>query len=155
MNPTPQNQQTGPGMSRDEARAALEQASRTSAVAPRDRTVYAVGTALFGVVLGAFVPLTRALDLDNGPSYLTAIYVVLAIAIATWQTRAARSVPRGAKRIGYVGLALTVVVSLAIIMTLNWREQTTATSPGLLLLTGVLIALPMVVAGAVIARRRG
>ena len=70
MNTTPQNQHTGPGMSPDEARAALEQASRTSAVAPRDRTVYAVGTALFGVVLGAFVPLTRALDMDNGPSYL-------------------------------------------------------------------------------------
>jgi hypothetical protein len=39
MNTTPQNQHTGPGMSPDEARAALEQASRTSAVAPRDRTV--------------------------------------------------------------------------------------------------------------------
>jgi len=127
MNTTPQNQQTGPGMSPDEARAALEQASRTSAVSPGDRTVYAVGTALFGVVLGAFVPLARALDLDNGPSYLTAVYAVLAIAIATWQTGAARSVPRGAKRVGYVGLALTVVV----------------------------IALPMLVAGWVVARRRG
>ena len=154
MNTTPQNQQTGPGMSPDEARAALEQASRTSAVAPRDRTVYAVGTALFGVVLGAFVPLTRALDLDNGPSYLTAVYAVLAIAIATWQTRAARSVPRGAKRVGYVGLALTVVVSLACIMIANWREQTSPTSPGLLVLMGVVIALPMLVAGWVIARRR-
>jgi len=155
MNTTSQNQQTGPGMSPDEARAALEQASRTSAVAPRDRTVYAVGTALFGVVLGAFVPLTRALDLDNGPSYLTAIYVVLAIAIATWQTRAARSVPRGAKRVGYVGLALTVVISLVCIMIANWREQTTPTSAGLLVLMGVVIALPMLVAGWVIARRRG
>jgi len=65
VNTTPQNQHTGPGMSPDEARAALEQASRTSAVAPRDRTVYAVGTALFGVVLGAFVPLTRALDMTT------------------------------------------------------------------------------------------
>jgi len=155
MNTTPQNQHTGPGMSPDEARAALEQASRTSAVAPRDRTVYAVGTALFGVVLGAFVPLTRALDLDNGPSYLTAIYVVLAIAVATWQTRTARSVPRGAKRVGYVGLALTVVISLVCIMIANWREQTTPTSAGLLVLMGVVIALPMLVAGWVIARRRG
>ena len=155
MNTTPQNQQTGPGMTPDEARAALEQASRTSAVAPRDRTIYAVGTALFGVVLGAFVPLTRALDLDNGPSYLTAIYIVLAIAIATWQTRAARSVPRGAKRVGYIGLGLTVVVSLAWTMAFNWREQTIATSPGLLVLMGVVIALPMLVAGWVIARRRG
>jgi hypothetical protein len=155
MNTTPQNQQTGPGMSPDEARAALEQASRTSAVAPRDRTIYAVGTALFGVVLGAFVPLTRALDLDHGPSRLTAVYLVLAIAIATWQTRAARSVPRGAKRIGYVGLVLTVVVSLAFTMTVNWREQTTPSSPALLVLMGVVIALPMLVAGWVIARRRG
>jgi len=114
-----------------------------------------VGTALFGVVLGAFVPLTRALDMDNGPSYLTAIYVVLAIAIATWQTRAARSVPRGAKRVGYVGLALTVVISLVCIMIANWREQTTPTSAGLLVLMGVVIALPMLVAGWVIARRRG
>jgi len=52
-------------MSPGEARAALEQASRNSAVAPRDRTVYVVGTALFGVVLGAFVPLTRALDMTT------------------------------------------------------------------------------------------
>jgi hypothetical protein len=93
MRPTPPNQQTGPATSRDEARAALEQASRTSAVAPRDRTVYAAGTALFGVALGAFVPL-------------------------------------------------------------NWREQTTTTAPWLLVLVGVVIALPMLVAGAVIARRR-
>jgi hypothetical protein len=90
-----------------------------------------VGTALFGVVLGAFVPRTRALDLDNGPSYLTVIYV------------------------GYVGLALTVVTSLACIMTVNWREQITPTAPGLLVLMGVVIALPMLVAGWVIARRRG
>src|SRR5690349_19866563 len=155
MNTTPQNQQTGPGMSPDEARAELEQASRTSAVTPRDRTIYAVGTALFGVLLGAFVALTRALHLDNGPSYLTALYLVLAIGIATWQTRAARSVPRGAKRISYLGLALTVVVSLGFMMAVNWREQTTPTAPGLLVLMGVAIALPMLVAGAVIARRRG
>ena len=50
MNTTPQDQQTGPGIRPDEARAALEQASRTSPVAPRDRTIYAVGTALFGDV---------------------------------------------------------------------------------------------------------
>lgn len=155
MNTTPQNQQTGPGMSPDEGRAALDQASRTSAVAPRDRTIYAVGTALFGVVLGAFVTLTRALDLDHGPSYLTAIYLVLAIAVATWQTRTARSVPRGAKKIGYVALALTVLVSLAFTMTLNWREQTTPSSPGLLVLMGVVIALPMLVACWAIVRRRG
>ena len=155
MNTTPQNQQTGPGASPDEARAALEQASRTSAVAPRDRTIYAVGTALFGVVLGAFVPLTRALDLGHGPSYLTAIYLVLAITIAAWQTRAARSVPRGAKKVGYVALTLTVVVSLAFTMTVNWREQTTPSPPSLLVLMGVVIALPMLVAGLVIARRRG
>jgi prolipoprotein diacylglyceryltransferase len=61
----------------------------------------------------------------------------------------------GAKKVGYVGLALTVVVSLACTMTPNWREQTTPTSPGLLVLMGVVIALPMLVAGRVIVLRRG
>jgi hypothetical protein len=37
----------------------------------------------------------------------------------------------------------------------NWREQTIPTSPGLLVLMGVVIAVPMLVAGWVIARRRG
>jgi hypothetical protein len=37
----------------------------------------------------------------------------------------------------------------------NWREQTIPTSPGLLILMGVVIAVPMLVAGWVIARRRG
>jgi hypothetical protein len=40
-------------------------------------------------------------------------------------------------------------------MAANWCEQTTPTSPGLLVLMGVVIALPMLVAGWVIARRRG
>ena len=61
----------------------------------------------------------------------------------------------GAKKVGYIGLALTVVASLAFTMTVNWREQTTPSSPVLLVLMGVVIALPMVVAGGVIARRRG
>ena len=52
-------------------------------------------------------------------------------------------------------LALTVVVSLACTMAANWRQQTTPTSPGLLVLMGVVTALPMLVAGWVIARRRG
>jgi hypothetical protein len=47
-----------------------------------------------------------------------------------------------------------VVVSLAFTMVVNWREQTTPTSPGLLVLMGLAIALPMLGAGWVIARRR-
>jgi len=40
-------------------------------------------------------------------------------------------------------------------MIANWLEQTTPTPPGLLVLMDVVIALPMRVAGWVIARRRG
>ncbi len=97
-------------MTPEAAAAALASAARTPRPAsPRDRRVYAVGTALSGIFLGGYLAFIQAIDRTNGwyePSVL--FYVVLISSVAIWQRRAARAIPLGAKRIGWIGLALTI-----------------------------------------------
>lgn len=148
MNTTPQNQQMNP----DEARSALEQASAARVASPRDRSVYAIGTAFFGIVLGIFLAVTHVYDGARSSGVIAGFYVVAMLGIAAWQRQRARSVPRGAKRTGYLGLGLSVLLVLVVNMGLNWSEQTTDSSAWLLACAALLVALPMLVAAAVIQR---
>lgn len=82
---------------------------------------------------------------------MVVVYAGVLVGLAAWQTRAARAVPRHAKRLGWIGLAATVALMLAAITVLN--VPSLAPSPWLLSRLGVLVALPMLVAGTQIRRR--
>ncbi len=147
-------------MNPQQANDRLRDAQRVRLASGRDRTVHAVATAGFGVLVGAFVVMDRIVEAGSPANgVIVGGYVVLLLALAAWQARTARTTPRHSRRIGHFGLAGTVVLMLAGIMTLNWRQSAapagTAEHWWVLLLVGVAIAFPMLLAGHLIHRRKG
>ncbi|HOA67431.1 MAG TPA: hypothetical protein PKL25_10235, partial [Phycicoccus elongatus] len=112
-------------MTPEQDRAALESTPRPAG-SERDRRVHGLATAGFGAIVGAYVGITQALPRDNGAvSLITAGYVGLLIALAFWQKRAARTVPRHANLIGYVGLAGTLCLAFVGVVGLTILENVT------------------------------
>lgn len=137
---------------RGEARRALEEAQARTIDSPRDRTIHGVATAGFGILLAVFVTWFRSPD---GPGLALVVYVVLLVALALWQTRAARTVPLASRRIGYIGLALTVIITLPVTIWRNAVEGSGGSFPlALQVIAALLIALPTAVAGGLIIRGR-
>ena len=145
------------------ARAALAQASDASLGTDRDRRVHALATAGFGVLMGAFVVASRVAEsTGRGSGVLTALYLGALVALAGWQKRAAGTIPRNGRVIGYVGLGATLAMTWISIIWLNVR-QGDARRAGLpdqvdswevYVCAALLTALPMLVAGLLIDRRR-
>ncbi len=137
-----------------EAQAALERARASSIDSGTGRSVHGRAAVGFGVLIGAFFALTRTEEPWLGQAVLTAGYVLIALAIVSWQTRSARVVPRGARRLGRAGLLTTIVVMVPTLGVLNsiYRDG----SPPLLALvaSGIVVAAPLVVAGALISREQ-
>ncbi|WP_121031683.1 hypothetical protein [Terracoccus luteus] len=150
--PTMSDDTTDDTTDRAAARAALEAAGSAAIDRPGDRRVHAVATAAFGLLVGAYFAVTRV-EPALVPGWVsTAGYAVLALALAAWQTRAARTVPHGVRRVsrwGLVGTLAVMVVTLGVVNSL-YRDGI----PGLVLVVaGALVAAPMVVAAAVVQRR--
>lgn len=146
-------------MSPEQARAALAEARLNLPDADRDRRIHALATAGFGALVGVYVALTQALPDDSSArGFMTAGYVGLLIGLALWQTRGARTVPRHSKVTSWIGLAGTFVMMMASTITLNLLEtrsgQVTSLSPLWYVLAAVVVAVPMLVAGGLIAKRR-
>lgn len=143
-----------------QAREHLERAEQGTVLDDSSRVIHGNATALFGVVIGAYFALQTALDgVSPWESLLIVGYVVILLGLAVWQSRAARVVPRHSRRIGWGGLGASVVLMLSAILAANYRqagrmgEGTSGGEPVWLLVVGaVLIAAPMVVAGALIRR---
>lgn len=146
-----------------QARAALAHASGASLGTDRDRHVHALATAGFGVAMGVFVVASRVTESSGrGSGVLTALYLGALVALAGWQKRAAGTVPRNGRRIGYVGLGATLAMMWVAIIWLNVR-QGDARRAGLpdqvdswwvYACAALLTALPMLLAGLLIDRQR-
>ncbi len=154
---------TTPDQHTARARAALEEARRPGLSTGRDRRIHALATAGFGVGMGVFVGAHRVVEGHAwGEAALLALYIAALFALALWQKRASRTVPRNARRTGYVGLGASLAAMWAAIIWLNIR-QGDARRAGLpdqvdswwiYACAGLLTALPMLVAGHVIHRQR-
>ncbi len=134
------------------ARAALDAAGSVVVDRPADRRVHAVATATFGLLVGAYFAVTRVEPALMPGWVSTAGYAVLALALAGWQTRAARTVPHGARRVSRWGLAGTIAVMVVTLGVVNslYRDGI----PGLVLVVaGMVVATPMIAAAAVVTRR--
>lgn len=106
-----------------EARAALAEASRTGLATDRDRRVHGGATATFGVLMGVYVAAYRLVDGSGwGEGLLLALYCGGLFALGAWVRRAANTVPRGARLMGYAGVAGSAVLLLASIIWLNVRQ---------------------------------
>lgn len=141
---------------------AREQLARAEAATGRrdpERRVHALATAGFGLLVGAYLAVSRISEDTQWEAVVIAFYVLLLLALTTWQTRGARAWPRNTRRTSWVGLAATMVLFLAAVMAFNVREAgqeldgvPQTENVGLLVLAGVVVAAPMVLAALRIRR---
>ena len=154
---------TTPDQHTAQARAALAEADRTELSTDRDRRVHAFATAGFGVGMGLFVGAHRVVDGHPwGETGLLVLYVATLGVMAFLQKRAARTVPRNARRTGHIGLGASVAAMWAAIIWLNIRQGDVrraglpdqVDSWWVYACAALVTALPMLVAGRVIDRQR-
>lgn len=136
----------------EQAKQALDAANAASIDRSEGRSVYALGTAGFGVLVGAYFALSKGEWLGSS-AVASAGYIVIACALAGWQTRAARAVPKGARVIGRWGLGLTLVAMIVALGLVNSRFRDSPAPSWLLPAAGLLVATPLLVAALVIQRR--
>ncbi len=143
-----------------QAREQLAEAEAATNRRADDRRVHALATAGFGLLIGAYVALYRLAEGSGWQVVVLSSYVLMLVALSLWQTRSSRSWPRHARRVSWTGFTATMVLFLAVVMTLNYREaqqELDGSTPSedvlLLLLAGGVVAVPMLVAALVIARR--
>jgi hypothetical protein len=142
-----------------QARDQLAAAESATVTTDKDRRVHGLATAGFGVAMGAYTALSRVVEGTTAETPVYAAYAAALLGLAAWQTTAARSVPRSSRRLGYLALAAAFVLMLATMVLLNIRGtghlggvEGRPESWGVLLLAGLVIALPMLAAGARILR---
>jgi hypothetical protein len=142
-----------------QARAALDQAQNATLTTDRDRRVHGLATAGFGLLMGAYVAAYRLVDGSGwGEGILLGLYVVTLFSLAAWQRRAANTVPRNARRIGYVGVIGSAVLVLASIIWLNIRQAENRIAGigdqpdhwWVYAIVGVVTSLPSLAAGHII-----
>lgn len=146
------------------ARAALAQASSADLASARDRRVHGLATAGFGLLMGVYVATSRLVDGSGwGEGVLAGLYLVTLVGLAFWQRRAASTVPRNARQIGYVGVGASAALVLVSILWLNVRQGDNRTAGigdqpdhwWVYAIVGIVSALPSLVAGyAIFAGRR-
>ena len=130
-------------------------ASRSRSLRSRgDRKVHAVGTAVLGLSIGLFMA-DRNLVSGTNEIVTSLIFGAVWLGGAIWVERAARTVPRGARLWSRLGIGTSVVVALvAVLPWLNLRAQTEPNTWPMVLAGAVVIAVPSLVAAAVIAGGR-
>ncbi len=118
---------------------------------PRDRRVHGIGTAAAGVLFATYLVLHRWVDSSPWDDVVTACYVLVLLGVAAWQTRTTRTVPRNARRTGYIGLGLSIMTFIPVLGWLNWLEHTGDPHPVVVVAIAALVAVPAAAAGVVIA----
>lgn len=144
-------------VTRDEASRTLQVAEAAQVTTRHDVEVHAAGTIASGVVIGAFVGIMSRDYTGFEDILIPAVYLLLIVAISWWQKRAARSVPRGARRTTNRGLAVTMILGFLGIMTVNALSSLNGRheSPTVIMAAalGVVTALPTVIAGLFLRRQ--
>ncbi len=142
-----------------EAREQLAHAEAATGRRDAERRVHALATAGFGLLVGAYLAVSRVTEDTRWETVVIAFYVLLLLALTSWQTRGARAWPRHARRTSWIGLGATMVLFLAAVIAFNVREAgqeldgvPQTENIGLLVLAGVAVAAPMVVAAVRIRR---
>lgn len=136
--------------SSEQAREALRRADAAGIDRAQDRSVHALATAGFGVLIGAYFALTRTEWLSTGVA--AGGYVLIAGALAAWQARSARSSPKGTRRAGRWGLGLTLVAIIVALGVVNSAYRNGVVPFWALAASGLFVAAPLLVAADVIRR---
>ncbi|GAA1481750.1 hypothetical protein GCM10009624_21900 [Gordonia sinesedis] len=137
----------------DEARRRLA-LGETSIANATDRRLQAGGTAAFGFGLGTMAVIGHLLSGRAG-AVLSGVAAAALLGVLLWVDARTRAVPRRARLISRVGVGASLLVGLAAVLPwLNLRAQDESTGWGVAALAVLVIALPALVAAALIGRAR-
>lgn len=138
----------------EQARERLSADRNRSLGSGRDRRVHAIGIAVFGLALG-LVMTARHMTSGTAGVVLTIFFGGLLISEVIWVERTARTVPRRARLWSRLGAGASLLLALAAVLPwLNLRAQSEPNSWPLVLAAAAVVAVPSLVAAAVIARER-
>jgi hypothetical protein len=136
----------------EQARSALSEVSRRRINRRQDRWIHGAALAGFGILLGLQIAQGRLAREQWGQKALSILlFLLLWVGLVTWQSRAARTWPRGVRTITWTGLITALVVGAGLHMWLNWYAQDHALGVPLLLGVSAAIAAPLLITGALIA----
>jgi hypothetical protein len=143
-----------PDITPEQARRQLAHADARPLASRRDRRVHAVGTALFGLTGGVFMA-SQNMASGLADALISAAFLVLLVAEGAWIERAARTVPRRARRWSRVGLAGSLLLALGVVLPwLNLQAQSEPNTWPMVALGGLVVAVPSLLAAAAIVRSR-
>lgn len=143
-------------LTQHEAREQLRTSRAWRLPTRRDRRVHAVATAVFGMALGVFSAAQNLVVTWSGEALLTAAFVFVVVGAAAWVERVARTAPRRTRLCSRLGLGLSFGLSLLLVRPwLNLQAQAEPNTLPMVLGASSVIAVPCLVAAAVIARSRG
>lgn len=138
----------------EQARERLSAGRNRSLGSTRDRRVHAIGTAVFGLAMGLFMT-ARHMTSGTAEVVLTILFGALLIGEVIWVERTARTVPRRAGLWSRLGAGASLLLALGgVLPWLNLRAQSGPNSWPLVLAAAAVVAVPSLVAAAVIARGR-
>ena len=137
-----------------EAREQLEQSRERRLPTPADRSVHAWATAVFGLSLGLLMA-PRNLLSGTGQVLVAALFIACWIGAEMWVDRTARTVPRRARLWSRLGIGTSFVLALiAVLPWLNFSAQSRPNTVPMVLLAGLVIATPSLIAAIAIGRSR-
>ncbi|WP_299038793.1 hypothetical protein [uncultured Pseudokineococcus sp.] len=143
-----------PPITAQQARDQLDSTRTRSLGAPGDRRAHAIGAAAVGLTTGLHMA-TRNLVGESLYAVLSAVSIGVVIAVVLRVERVSRTVPRGARRWFWTGLATSFAVALGFVTPwLNLQAQDGPSTWPTVVSGAVVVAVPSLLAAAAIARSR-
>lgn len=143
-----------PPLTPRQAREQLHSTRTRSLGVPGDRMVQAIGAATVGLTLGLHMA-TRNVVSESHYAVLSGIFICVMVAEVLWVKTVSRTVPRRARRWFWTGVATSFVVALAFVTPwLNLQAQEGPNTWPMVALGAAVVAIPSLLAAAVIARSR-
>lgn len=138
-----------------EAREQLVTTHALALASARDQRVHARGTALIGVTFAIAITATTTLS-NGGALVVSAVFFAVAGGLWWWVERTTHTVPRGAKAVSTAGLTTSTVLAMFVVTPWLGTFDPSSTPPWPMITAGaVLVAIPTLIAAALIAKRRG
>lgn len=136
----------------EEARERLAASRDDVLPSGRDRQIHATGTAIFGLTSGLYMASQNVIE-GVAAVVLSCIALAVFLAEGFWVERAARTVPRRARLWSRLGIGASMVLGLAVVLPwLNSQAQVEPNTWTMAAAGALVVAVPSLVAGAVIVR---
>lgn len=146
---------TDTSVDRDAAHERLARSATITLASQRDRSMYAIATAVLGVALAGLMILSRALDSVWQTALLNALFLAVVIGAEQVVERRTKATPRHSRRWLMIGVGGSMLAALFVALpVLNLRAQTASPSLVMQLVAVCGVALPCWVAAIVISRTR-